>query len=705
MHAARQAGPADERACSIERSVTCSEGRRAGGQNRARGSVWKSRHQSQHPPCAPRDRRGPPPIPVGGPDLLGRARGPACDSEGQFRHVGDRGEKRQRRPFPQAPHRLARPAGVVMTEGLRTIKPGEYLFLQGQEGHELYFLKSGALDVVLAPAHSEITAEAVTQHGQVIETFDRPGQLVGEISPILNCPRTASIRARTESAVLAADMRPGAFENALRAKPALGIKIAEELARRVNKTNDRLKKQDMRLLRFLEEVRIALSDFGQNFGAEIDTDPAELSGNMFIELSRLATTLNTLPADLPVSLALPYDQAGAFFAYFGGITFQSAGSQAHAASVAQALAKVQGKRFSAGQMLCACGEEAKELFILLQGKLNVVVGRRTIQTVEGRGSMVGEMAFLLKTRRTASVIAVEPSMVLAVPFDKMEPLFARVPQLLVLMLRQLANRLLQIDVLFQKSTWRGAFFGELLPAFAQTVKAAADGLPESVPEAARGSAGRSGALVQEAVNAMTKGGSEDAVAMPFGLDELVSGSKLPPPAGGDDLQENPPGADSHLEHANFVLCLSDQRKVFGPANTPRSQFAAHLSVDEKSLIYGRLIGKVGQTGSYAEVLLDDEGTPDSRRHLTEQVSMSIGIPIVLFSKPPSRWMYRYDAGVGTGAISADAIPRADHLLAAIVKIQRQSLTPLDRSRARRLYLEAVTSTLESHFPAPSQFTH
>src|SRR3989338_2487786 len=196
--------------------------------------------------------KGTPPIPVGGPDLLGRARGPACDSEGQFRHVGDRGEKRQRRPFPQAPHRLARPAGVVMTEGLRTIKPGEYLFLQGQEGHELYFLKSGALDVVLAPAHSEVTAEAVTQHGQVIETFDRPGQLVGEISPILNCPRTASIRARAESTVLAADMRPGAFENALRAKPALGIKIAEELARRVNKTNDRLKKQDKRLLRVLE---------------------------------------------------------------------------------------------------------------------------------------------------------------------------------------------------------------------------------------------------------------------------------------------------------------------------------------------------------------------------------------------------------------------------------------------------------------------
>lgn len=592
-----------------------------------------------------------------------------------------------------------------MSEGLKTLKAGEYLFLQGESGHELYFLKSGVLEVILAPSNMEITPEAVTKHGQTIETFDQPGQLVGEISPILNCPRTASVRVAQDATLLAADMRPGAFESALRARPTLGIKIAEELARRVNKTNDRLKKQDMRLLRFLEELRVSLNSFQESGGTSCDTSTPELAGNLFIELANLSGTLSTLPADLPVSLALPYEQAGAFFSYFGGVSFQGgSGAQTQAASVADALAKVQGKKYPAGTNLCTSGEVANELFILLQGKLDVVVGRRTIQSVAGRGNMLGEMAFLLKTRRTASVIAVEPSMVLAVPFDKMEPLFARVPQLLVLMLKQLAGRLLQVDTLLQKSTWRTMFFSEVLPAFAQTLKASAEGLPASLPEGVRDAAHKSMALIEEAVNVMSKGGGADVAEAPFTLAEICSGEKLPPPAQVQDLQETPPGPDSPMEHVDFVLSLSDNRKIFGPPQTPRSRFAQYLNVDEQSLILGRIVGKIGQSGTYVEVSLSEDGTDETRKKLAEQISGAVGVPYFLFSKSPNRWLYRHEGSGGSAAVSAEAIPHAEQLLAPLAKAERASLPPLDRARTRRLHLEAMTSILESHWSAPGQFT-
>ena len=589
-----------------------------------------------------------------------------------------------------------------MTDAVRSLKPGEYLFLQGEIGHELYFLKSGALEVVLSPSKPQITADDVNKHGTVIERFDTPGQLIGEISPILNCPRTASIRAATECSLQAADMRQGAFESAVRGKPLLGIKIAEELSRRINRTNERLKKHDMRLLRFLEEVRVALDGFAGG-ACDMDALTQQAAGNVFLETCRLSRMLNTFPPDLPISLALPYDHAGAFFAFFGGVAFQTPAALTHATSAADALAKVQGKKFSAGATLCSSGEEAKELYILLEGRLDVVVGRRTIQTIRDRGSMVGEMAFLLKTRRTASVVAVVSSTVLMVPFEKMEPLFARVPQLLFSMLRQLALRLLQIDSFLQKSIWRNIFFGEVLPAFVQAVKSSVESLPSGMDEAIRTSAQKSASMIEEAAAVMSKAGAQDSTAMPFTLSELVSSKPEQAETSAEDLTETPPGQDAPGEHVDFAMSLTDKRCVFGPPRTPRERFATYLHVDPQTLMMGRINGKVGQTSTYAEIQLDSDLPDDGRIALASQIASAIGVSHILMEKPPQQWLY-YQEGSHSGAVSADAIPHADKLLESVLKLERASMTLLDRSRSRRLYLEAVTSALEAHWNAPGKFT-
>ncbi|MBI4178304.1 cyclic nucleotide-binding domain-containing protein [bacterium] len=590
-----------------------------------------------------------------------------------------------------------------MGEAARTLKPGEYLFLQGEPGHELYFLKSGALEVVLSPSQSSLTPEEVNRCGQVIETFEQPGQLIGEISPILHCPRTASVRASKETTLIVADMKAGAMDNAIRANPALGIKIAEELARRISKTNDRLKKQDLKLLRFLEEIRNAMTAFWDSGAAALPSDSPEISSHPFVGLAKFCRTVASLPADLPISLALPYAQAGAFFAYFGGISFQTPKTETHAASAAEALARIQGKKYATGEVLCTSGEEAGELFILLQGRLNVVVGRRIIQTIQGRGSIVGEMAFLLKTRRTASVVAVESSTVLAVPYDKMEPLFKRVPPLLALMLRELSLRLLQVDTLLQKSTWRNLFFAEVLPAFSKSFREISGSLPDSVAEEVKDAAGKAAALVEEAAGTMSKAGSQDGGVLPFGLDELVGGSRLPPPVNAEELSEMPPSAGSHTEHADFVLCASDGRMVFGPPGTTRARFAQYLNLEEQTLVPARLVGKAGQAGAYAEVCLDDEGTEASRTELVKRLGAAIGVEYYLLHKDARRWIYQFEGG-GTGAVSAETIPHASAYLEMLSKLDRSGMSPLDRARSRRLYLEAVAEILESHWSSPGQFT-
>ncbi len=589
-----------------------------------------------------------------------------------------------------------------MREAVKELKQGQYLFLQGHMGNELYFLKSGALDVILSPSSPDLTESEVQSQGQVIDRFDQPGQMIGEISPILQCPRTASVRAAQDSVLQVADMTSSTFENAVRLKPMLGIKIAEELARRISKTNEKLKKQDMRLLRFLEEVRVALSAFFNDLPSSVDLSNPELAGNVFLTLSKLSLLTKVFPADLPVSLALPYDQVGAFFSYFGGVTFESSKLLAHAASAAEALAKVQGKRYASGEFLCTSGEEARELFILLQGRLDVVVGRRTIQTIQGRGNMVGEMAFLLKTRRTASVIAVDSAVVLAVPFEKMEPLFKRVPQLLMLMLRQLAVRLLRVDVLVQKSTWRNLFFNEILPAFVESIKSSVDAFPASFDDAAKTMGQKASSNIQAAAAAMAKTNEQDAAHPPFPLAELV-GRVRPPEVATEDLSETPPPADSHLEHVDFVLSPSDGRRLFGPTLTPKSRFAQYLNVGEESLVQGRVVGRPGQIGTYAELSIPAEGTDDDRRKLAESAGQALGVSHIMIVHPTRRWIYVVE-GRGGAAVSAESIPNAAHYLELMSKMDRSSFTQLERSRARRLYLESVTSILESHWSSPGRFT-
>lgn len=95
------------------------------------------------------------------------------------------------------------------------------------------------------------------------------------------------------------------------------------------------------------------------------------------------------------------------------------------------LAHGRRQQLSPGETLIRQGEPVAEIFLVLTGRLRVVLGpaRREIARL-GAGEIVGEMSFVDARPPSATVEAVEPAQVFAVPRDHLaarldgEPAFA-----------------------------------------------------------------------------------------------------------------------------------------------------------------------------------------------------------------------------------------------------------------------------------------
>jgi putative ABC transport system ATP-binding protein len=90
-------------------------------------------------------------------------------------------------------------AASLSDQEVVNIKAGELLFRQGDLGDLIYFVESGSL---------EVFRELADGNSKPLNTI-AVGQYVGELGPILNLPRSASVRAIEDSVVLG--LTVGAF--------------------------------------------------------------------------------------------------------------------------------------------------------------------------------------------------------------------------------------------------------------------------------------------------------------------------------------------------------------------------------------------------------------------------------------------------------------------------------------------------------------
>lgn len=92
------------------------------------------------------------------------------------------------------------------------------LVSEGASSGKLYILKSGELEVV--------------RNGSVVATFGEPGDVVGEMSALLDQPHSATVRSRDGAEVYVVDDASSFLER----HPAVAREIARSLAQRLSRT-------------------------------------------------------------------------------------------------------------------------------------------------------------------------------------------------------------------------------------------------------------------------------------------------------------------------------------------------------------------------------------------------------------------------------------------------------------------------------------
>jgi CRP/FNR family transcriptional regulator, cyclic AMP receptor protein len=118
--------------------------------------------------------------------------------------------------------------------------------------------------------------------------------------------------------------------------------------------------------------------------------------------------------------------------------------------VAAVVAAGQEMHLVRGDVLFREGDSADTLYLVVRGRIAIAIAnpidnRETVVSLMEEGDLLGEMAMLDGGPRSALARALEPSVVLAVPFDVVLGAFKQNPELLWGVTRLLASRLRVMD--------------------------------------------------------------------------------------------------------------------------------------------------------------------------------------------------------------------------------------------------------------------
>ena len=93
------------------------------------------------------------------------------------------------------------------------------------------------------------------------------------------------------------------------------------------------------------------------------------------------------------------------------------------------------------QVICKEGEETNNLFYISSGQYAVYVGNKLISVLTPNDVFIGEMAFLLDDRRSATVVSIGKGVLIKIPKMKFMQLIERYPYYGIFLSRLLASRL------------------------------------------------------------------------------------------------------------------------------------------------------------------------------------------------------------------------------------------------------------------------
>ena len=106
------------------------------------------------------------------------------------------------------------------------------------------------------------------------------------------------------------------------------------------------------------------------------------------------------------------------------------------------MAITRRERYTMGQRLFEGGTPSDSLYIIKSGSVMVKNGPLVLATL-GIGDTIGEMSFVDRESRSATVAAIEETELLKVSFEKLEALFEEYPQMAVKIYKAIALSLSQ----------------------------------------------------------------------------------------------------------------------------------------------------------------------------------------------------------------------------------------------------------------------
>ena len=109
------------------------------------------------------------------------------------------------------------------------------------------------------------------------------------------------------------------------------------------------------------------------------------------------------------------------------------------------IADITGMRHApAGEQLVKEGVAGNVFFVIVEGKVKVIRGRRTLGRL-GPGDFVGELSILTGALRTASAVAETPVECITLSSADLRAVLRREPSIAVKMLECVAGRLVELD--------------------------------------------------------------------------------------------------------------------------------------------------------------------------------------------------------------------------------------------------------------------
>lgn len=346
-----------------------------------------------------------------------------------------------------------------MAEGLinKELAPGEYLCFQGEESKEIYILRSGKLQVIYVEGDGIIPRERVEEEGMIVGTVSEANATLGELGALLKETRSASIRAEEKSVVSIIDLQKRGFEEAIVSNTKVGMAIAKTIAERLELTSKVLVDADHVTLEFKNlldkysvEFFMAISDIERKAKRlnlqDMENFLKEFKENLIYQIGRVAEVYKELPLEIYTILLLPFMSHGMNFSnrVFSQKDEHSVEGTSSGASPGEQKSKLI--VFKPGDIVCKEGQIDDYLYILIDGKLEIIVGVRSIGTIKGKGAIFGEMAlFGGSKKRSSTVKALTEVKAIPIPSKGIEILLQQKPQTLLHIIKIFAKRLPSVN--------------------------------------------------------------------------------------------------------------------------------------------------------------------------------------------------------------------------------------------------------------------